>query len=302
MKLESSHLLDRAAEGTYAPETVSWAQLERGNFEVRYGLLDAGPLRLALRKINVGFKGEAQVARHRTVIGIVADPQTQARWLGTKLDEWSAFSSRTFVELSTTGPGSFFTSSVDELTLAKEFADTPDAVTFLDHLQPTRLAQQPIHVSRLRTAMRRIFTASGVPRKCIYGTLIPLLAAIMDDSDDQVVESSKCHNRRLAAVRSCEAYMREHVDATLTLLDLSRVSGMRSRSLINAFEAITGYSPMDYLKRIRLNGVHRTLQRAHRDAIRIIDVATDWGFWHMGHFTTDYRMMFKETPSQTLLH
>src|SRR5579863_3908813 len=108
MKLDSSHLLERAAEGTYASESVAWAQLEPGNFEVRYGLQDAGPLRLALRKINVGFKAEAQVARQRAVIGIVADPRTRARWLGTRLNPSSVFSSRTFVELSTTGAGSFF--------------------------------------------------------------------------------------------------------------------------------------------------------------------------------------------------
>jgi AraC family transcriptional regulator, ethanolamine operon transcriptional activator len=34
---------------------------------------------------------------------------------------------------------------------------------------------------------------------------------------------------------------------------------------------------------------------------RIIGVATDWGFWHMGHFARDYRAMFGESPSRTLL-
>lgn len=95
--------------------------------------------------------------------------------------------------------------------------------------------------------------------------------------------------------------MRDHADANLTLLDLSRISGMRSRTLINAFEAVTGFSPMDYLKRLRLDGVRRALGRADRDCTRIIDVATEWGFWHMGHFAADYRAMFGETPSETLL-
>lgn len=300
MKLACSHLLEHAVQGTYAPETIAWAQLEPGNFEVRYGFVDAGPMRLALRKANVGFKGEAQVARQKSIVGIIADACTQARWFGTKLDERSVFSSRTFAELSTSGRGSFFSIAIDEPSLAKQFPAAPDALALLDNLRPTRLGEEPIQARRLRAAMRRIFSASEIPQKSIFGTLIPLLAAMMDRSDDRVVESSKCLNRRLAAVRVCEAYMHNHVDATLTLLELSQVSGMRSRSLINAFEAVTGYSPMDYLKRIRLNGVHRTLQRRHRDAVRIIDVATDWGFWHMGHFTADYRMMFGETPSQTL--
>jgi AraC-like DNA-binding protein len=301
MELESSHLLEHAAVGTYAPETLTWAQLEPGKFEVRYGLLDAGPLRLAVRNMNLGFKGEAQVARQRSVFGITGDSRTRARWHGTTLDQRSVFSSRTAVEISTSGEASFFTISVDESSLAKQFPRTPDALGLLDAMGPIGLADEPAMAGRLRAATRSAFSMGRIPLEMIYGTLVPLLAALTDRGDDRLVESSKCLHRRLAAVRVCEAYMREHADATLTLLDLSQVSGMRSRSLINAFEAVTGYSPMDYLKRIRLNGVHRVLQRHHRDAIRIIDVATDWGFWHMGHFTADYRMMFGETPSQTLL-
>jgi len=64
---------------------------------------------------------------------------------------------------------------------------------------------------------------------------------------------------------------------------------------------VTGLSPMDYLKRLRLNGVRRDLEHGGKHT-RIIDVATDWGFWHMGHFTTDYRAMFRETPSKTLIN
>jgi AraC family ethanolamine operon transcriptional activator len=94
--------------------------------------------------------------------------------------------------------------------------------------------------------------------------------------------------------------MRENLDKTLTLLDLSRYCGMRSRSLVNAFEAITGFSPMDYLKRLRLSAVRRTLLRTDRSSTQIMRVAMDWGFWHMGHFSKDYRTMFGELPSQTL--
>ncbi len=306
MKLERSRFLERAFEGTYAPETVSWAQLEPGDFEVRYGFVDAGPLRLALRKMNVGFKGEARVARQKALVGIVADPRTEARSSGAKLDARRVVSSRDFVEVCTSGPASFYVIGIDEPSLAKQFPAAPDALTLLESFPSSRLADEPVLARCLRATMQRTFSMSpgdaARSRRSLYGTLIPLLASAAHNRDERLVEPSKCLNRRLAAVRVCEAYVREHVDETLTLLDLSQVSGMRSRSLINAFEAVTGYSPMDYLKRIRLNGVHRTLQRGHRDATRIIDVATDWGFWHMGHFTADYRTMFGETPSQTLLH
>ena len=56
---------------------------------------------------------------------------------------------------------------------------------------------------------------------------------------------------------------------------------------------------MVYLKALRLNGVRKALSAAERDRMRIIDVAMDWGFEHMGHFAADYRAMFGERPSET---
>jgi AraC family ethanolamine operon transcriptional activator len=33
---------------------------------------------------------------------------------------------------------------------------------------------------------------------------------------------------------------------------------------------------------------------------RVKDIASAWGFWHLGHFCHDYKNMFGETPSKTL--
>ena len=57
-----------------------------------------------------------------------------------------------------------------------------------------------------------------------------------------------------------------------------------------------GFRPMDHLKRLRLTSVRSALLRADPRAIRVIDVAMDWGFGHMGHFAHDYRAMFGEAP------
>jgi AraC family ethanolamine operon transcriptional activator len=138
-------------------------------------------------------------------------------------------------------------------------------------------------------------------RALVRRALLPLLAdAVAGGGSGATVERSLSLNRRVAAVRVCEAYMREHLDKTVTLVDLSEVSGLRLRSLINAFQAVTGFSPMAYFKRQRLNGVRQALQHPHPTRTRVIDVATAWGFWHMGHFTADYREMFGESPSETL--
>jgi AraC-like DNA-binding protein len=310
MQLQSSHLLERSAvEGTYALESLKWAQLEPGVFTVRYGVIEARPVQLSVRCLNVGFSAEAEVAPNKLMVGLIADTRTRARRFGIQVDECGIAASRDSMVLSAEGPSSFYTVSVDERLLQEQFPTAPDVLDLMENVQTTTLARDPTHARRLRAWMRRLFSAGqpqtalppGAPRKSVYGSLIPLLASAIGNVNVHTIEPSKCLTRRLSAVRTCETYMHEHVDATLTLLDLSEVSGMRSRSLINAFEAITGFSPMDYLKRLRLSGVRRALQRANKPRTRIIDVATDWGFWHMGHFTADYRAMFGETPSQTLI-
>jgi AraC family transcriptional regulator, ethanolamine operon transcriptional activator len=309
--MESSHLLERSAiEGTYAPGSLKWAQLEPGAFEVRYKVLEAAPVEVSMRSINVGFSSEAQIAPHKLAIGLIADKTTNARWFGIGVDERDIAVSADTMEMSTEGPSSFYDISLDARAIARDFSGAPDAIELIAGVRSPALARDPIQAARLRTWIRWLFFRSGesvgtlrkgFSLESVYGTLIPLLASAVEQVDAHRVEPSKCLTRRLAAVRACETYMRDHVDATVTLLHLSQVSGMRSRSLINAFEAVTGFSPMDYLKRLRLSGVHRTLRSSDKGKTRIIDVATEWGFWHMGHFTADYRTMFGETPSRTLL-
>jgi AraC family ethanolamine operon transcriptional activator len=51
---------------------------------------------------------------------------------------------------------------------------------------------------------------------------------------------------------------------------------------------------------VRLNAVRRELRNGTADQT-IGDVAARWGFWHMGHFSHDYKALFGETPSHTRL-
>jgi AraC family ethanolamine operon transcriptional activator len=53
------------------------------------------------------------------------------------------------------------------------------------------------------------------------------------------------------------------------------------------------------LKILRLNRARAALTASTRSAT-VFDVAADNGFWHMGHFSSSYRLLFAETPLETL--
>ncbi|MGB8151783.1 MAG: helix-turn-helix domain-containing protein, partial [Candidatus Cybelea sp.] len=191
----------------------------------------------------------------------------------------------------------------------RDFPNSPDARTLLENLGDALLERNDLFAKRLRDYLRwlsrdstrssgflRLVRARDIAKRA----LIPLLADALGGHNGTTAERAPSLSRRVAAVRVCEMYMREHLDKTVTLEDLSETSGLRLRSLINAFQAVTGFSPMAYFKRERLSGVRQALQRPRAARIRVIDVATAWGFWHMGHFTADYREMFGESPSETL--
>jgi len=313
MIFQSTKLLERTYRpGIYELSGVSWSQLEPGTFNVHYGFLEAGPIILSSRSYNTGVKAAAGLVPHASIIGVTGDLRTQARCYGKELSSENIFSARSFLEMSTNGPARFCSITLHEESLAREFPTTPDVLALLEKTQKTQWSEDPFYAQRLRASITLLFALSaegagfmlphGMPAKRVYGSLLPMVAAALERFDTHNVEASKCLTKRLAAVRICESYIREHCSEAVSLLDLSRVSGMTSRSLTNAFQAVTGLSPVDYLRRVRLSGAHHALLLANKDNAKVTDVATAWGFWHMGHFTYHYRKMFGETPSQTLVN
>jgi AraC family transcriptional regulator, ethanolamine operon transcriptional activator len=296
--IEKTRFIDQSRLVSVIPSSMTWEQLQPGKLEVAFRVFQVGPLTLSTRDVNLAFHGFAQVASHRS--GVMAvESKTEAHWRGSPFDT-TTLALGNEVDIRTTGAITLFGIAVDQPELRMTCPDSLDASNLVEKLTRSKVTNTPAAAAAFRAAIRMVSAHEGGPPPGASGTLVPLLATLLDEIDQHAVDRSHCLNRRYAAVRSCERYMREHIDETVTLLNLSLACGMRSRSLINAFEAIMGYSPMDYLKRLRLSAVHGALLRADNRATKVIDVAMDWGFSHMGHFAHDYRAMFGEAPSQTL--
>ncbi|HEY1428494.1 MAG TPA: helix-turn-helix domain-containing protein, partial [Candidatus Tumulicola sp.] len=250
------------------------------------------------RTFNLAFHAYAQVSAERA--GVMAlESHAGANWRGSHFDT-SSLAIGSEIDVRTTGACTLYGFAIDQDELCRTSPDSLDASQLVDSLARNRVASAPDGSATIRAAITSLCARNEQPPVTTSGTLVPMLATMLDGIDVHTVDRSHCLNRRYAAVRTCEAYMREHIDETVTLLDLSRACGMRARSLINAFEAIRGASPMEYLKRLRLSAVRSALLQVDHRSTRVIDVAMDWGFWHMGHFARDYRVMFGEAPSQTL--
>jgi len=52
---------------------------------------------------------------------------------------------------------------------------------------------------------------------------------------------------------------------------------------------------------MKLNHVYHSLKYKNDKKESVIKIAHKWGFTHMGHFSSYYKKLFEETPTQTYI-
>lgn len=272
-----------------------------GSF-VERGLLERGPIRVFHRAYPAAYRGEVCVPLGTVLLGVPGSGGAKVCWNGLEVQPHDLVLAQGYVALYASAPARFFTVMLDLAEVRRHY---PHASEMSERLELASgfpaVWRGSAHVRRLRSFLRELLSmrrhARG-PAPAQECRLFPLVEAVVCGKAEALAPSHAL-SRRIKAVLECQAYMFSRRGEAVTLQDLSDMSGLRPRSLINAFQAVTSLSPMAFLRALRLARVRETLLDADLPA-RVIDVATEWGFWHMGHFTAAYRAMFGETPSETL--
>ena len=123
--------------------------------------------------------------------------------------------------------------------------------------------------------------------------LLRMLAADLPET------SLRIDGFKARAARTARDYIDAHAADAPAIQDVCRAAGVSWRTLDYAFREVFGVTPKQYLQATRLDCVRKELCR-NGPAVKITEVAAEWGFWHMGKFAADYRRQFGELPSETL--
>jgi AraC-like DNA-binding protein len=101
-------------------------------------------------------------------------------------------------------------------------------------------------------------------------------------------------------VRRAEDYIRHHYADALTVERLAEIAGVSARTLFSGFRDFRQLSPMEYLRKVRLEKAREYLLASDIGCqAGVTKVALDCGFAHLGRFAAQYRALFGELPSVT---
>lgn len=137
---------------------------------------------------------------------------------------------------------------------------------------------------------------SGVERELLGA----FLAALRSGCSESWPAPSERFGGRLRRLREARDFLATHARKPVYMDDLCGAIGLTPRGVANLFQDLLGVSPMVYLRHQRLHGVRRALLQADPGEGTVKAAALDWGFMHQGHFAREYRLLFGESPAQTL--
>ncbi len=151
-------------------------------------------------------------------------------------------------------------------------------------------------------ALIEIFT--GANKKTLDQLLMDQVLLTLGNKETQTdnTEGIAARRRAFHVVGQAREYIIAAHDCQLCpgIIDICHKINVSQRTLQYSFKTLLGLTPVNYLRILRLNRARRQLKNPVSSKVTVTDIATRWGFWHLGKFSRDYMTMFAELPSTTL--
>lgn len=117
-----------------------------------------------------------------------------------------------------------------------------------------------------------------------------------------VAVPAELRTERTRRLRLAAEYVHASVDRAISSADIAAAADMHPRTLQQQMQEHLGATPMRFVRGVRLDRVRLDLLDGDPHTTRVSEVATRWGFVHLGRFSAAYVARFGEYPRDTLAH
>jgi AraC-like DNA-binding protein len=181
--------------------------------------------------------------------------------------------------------------------MGREFLDSQTSIVRPDPALLSRLLNLHKIVGQLAHDSPELLELPEV-RRALEERLIHVMVRCL--AEGAGVGTTIGNRRHEAVLARFEEFLEAHPDRPLYLTEICTALGVSERSLRATCEEHLGMGPIRFLTLRRMHLVRRSLLGADRSKATVTGIVTDHGFWELGRFSVAYRMMFGESPSETL--
>jgi AraC-like DNA-binding protein len=259
-----------------------------------------GNLLLSVMRLTGRYRLQARVPEKRILVQIElgSEPARSLAGVPLKCEDVLIGLPSAAIDLVVTGPHQTMSLLLDEAAVMSGLAAlAPGAERLVYATSLHILPQSRQQLERVTGTALAAFNHPDEP-----ACQLELIASIVDvlfryaDSGGNELSRGLWFQRR-PIIQRVEEFMQRNLGHPITLDELCRVARASQRTVEYAFNATYGMGPKQYLALLRLNQVNQRLKSGSAETI--MQVAQRYGFHHMGHFSTQYRRLFGETPRQT---
>lgn len=167
-------------------------------------------------------------------------------------------------------------------------------------VSPARAAHWGATIAHLR---RDVLTSNEVmagplTRTAVFRNLVAMLVESFPNpaAARAVVDGRAAPPTLRRAIR----YIEDHAADDIGLADIAAAAGVGARGLQLSFRRHHDVTPLEYLRRVRLDRAHHDLQASTPAEATVGGIADRWGFPHHGNFSALYLRTYGCSPSITL--
>lgn len=132
-----------------------------------------------------------------------------------------------------------------------------------------------------------------------YESFLIKALLLSQENNYSALLSSLCNQQEPEYLRKVRNYIQQYAHEEIRIEDLQRLAGVSKSKLYDEFQQYYGTSPLSFLRKYRLQQIHKSLSTSTNKHFSISKLAFDWGFNHLGRFSQEYRDEFGENPSET---
>lgn len=278
---------------------IDFRQLDNARQNIPATILAGNHVTLLKMHFNCGYHQCAYAPSGAITVGI---PEVGVEdWFGATYPDQSLlpFNQASGIDLVSRSDFRAFTISIMEgfLREVSNSFQLPVADALITPSAGALIANSPA-VLRLRSMVRSLFRENHplLGRERETALAIELLQSGLEGT---VATDRSSPRTRAQAIGKVLDYVDQCKEEVISVGEVCAATGVPWRTLTRAFHERFGLGPKAYLNRLRLTEVRSQLLIA-TEKVLITDIANGQGFWHMGQFARDYRLVYGELPSETL--